>query len=200
MSSNYKIKKDVDIAHAMAQGLASYVRGDELYGNTGTGGFFSAMPSLTVGALILRLRRVDVLREHEQRKDRHRKKLDQAVDLYTMTRKEWTHHYTEKMRQEAHSRLDAMAAFFRECADSELSCLNNYRPELLRRTIVQEIMREMTAMNVSDDDLTEKLNATDSKFRTYMRPDEFQWSDVLAPIYPQDEFWWLYQKPPQPET
>lgn len=195
MSSNYQLETDLKEAAAMANHLEDYVRGDQLYGKAGNS-FFSSMPSLTVGALLMRLRRLDALRG--QLKGRGEKQLEQTVEAWTDVREEWTHHYEQKMLREAHSRIDAMKAFFQECSKNMSQCAAIYRPELLRRTIVQELLREMDAMNTEKDDALDRdIKAADSKLRTFLRPDTFQWSEMLQPIYPQNEFWWLYQKPPQ---
>lgn len=193
MSSNYKFDTDVKEALTMAEGLGEYVRGNQVYGTSGSG-FFSNMPSLTVGALVLRLRRLDTLRP--KLTDRHIKSLDTAIDIYETIRREWTLHYEQKMTQEAHSRLDAMQAFFKECADSMQNCANVYRPELLRRTIVQELLAEMEYMKINVEvDLKQKVAGVDGKLHGVFQMDVFQWADVLQPIYPQATFWWLYQKP-----
>lgn len=195
MSSTYKIGTDVDEAVAMAEALVDYVRGDQLYGNAG-GGFFSKMPSMTVGALLLRLRRLNAMRD--ELNSSQADKLDRAVDLYESARKEWTLHYEEKMKQEVHSRVESMNQFFKECAESPAKCANVYRPELLRRTIVQELVTEMTEMNLTDDELMGKIKVADSKLRGFVREDGFQWHEMLADVYPKREYWWLYQKPPKP--
>ena len=192
MSSNYKIEVDLKEAEAMAQGLSEYVRGTDLYGTTG-GGMFSRMPSLTVGALLLRLRRLDMLRDKLQ--DRQSKRLDAAVEAYDAARREWAHHYEEKMRQEASSRIDSMATFFEECDESPAKCAEAYRTELLKRTIVQEILKEMHEMNVRDESLMTKIRAADSHLKAYFKPATFKWSSELKPAYPEGEFWWLYQAP-----
>jgi hypothetical protein len=192
MSSNYKIEADLKEAEAMAEGLSEYVRGNDLYGTTG-GGMFSRMPSLTSGALLLRLRRLDMLRGKLE--DRQSKRLDAAVEAYDSARREWTQHYEDKLVQEAHSRIDSMATFFEECDDSPAKCFEAYRTELLKRTIVQEVLKEMRELNVSDAALTTKINAADARLKSYFKPAEFQWSEELKSAYPEDEFWWLYQAP-----
>lgn len=192
MSSNYHLQTDLNEAKAMVAVLADYVRGTELYGHA-SGGFFSNMPSLTVGAVLLRLRRLDNLRT--SMKDSQSKELDKVFDQWQDVRQEWRRHYEEKLKREADSRLDAMRGFFKECGESMLNCQQNYRPELLRRTIVQEILREMVELNIEDDTLKRKVADTDSRLHSFLSDDEFQWTDGLQSIYPKEEFWWLYQKP-----
>ncbi|MEO1165889.1 MAG: hypothetical protein AAFV98_19040 [Chloroflexota bacterium] len=194
MSASYDISKDLKEAKAMTDGLADYLRGDVLYGST-QGGFFSRMPSLTVGALLMRLRRLDALRNSMM--DSDRRTLDAIIEQWQAVRDEWRVHYEDKLQQEASSRINAMKSFFQECRDSMQSCRNNYRPELQKRTIVQEILLEMRDLNIENADLMKLVNAADTKFHSYMRPDSFQWSDDLKDVYPEDDFWWLYQKPPQ---
>jgi hypothetical protein len=194
MSTKYKIQTDLEEAKAMAEGLEDYVRGNQLYGHTG-GSFFSRMPSLTVGALLMRLRRLDALRDLME--DRQYKALDSAIDLWVNVRQDWRLHYEGKMHYEIRSRLDSMKTFFRECDDSPTNCRSNYRPELLRRTIVQEIIRELDELGIELEDKTvKKLEMMDKKLRSVVREDDFQWADGLQDNYPQAEFWWLYSKPP----
>jgi len=193
MSSNYSFSRDIKEVKAMTEGLENYVRGKQLYGYV-SGGIFARMPSLTAGAMLLRLRRLNELRA--QLKDFQMKNLDFAIDLYQGVREDWTHHYQEKLLQEAFSRLEAMQGFFFECADSITRCAGAYRPELSRRSIVQEILHELSNMEVRDKELNQKVRDTDTTFAKFMRPAGFQWSEVLIPAYPEDEFWWLYQRPP----
>lgn len=194
MSSEYKINNDLTEAKAMAENLTDYVRGDELYGHAGDG-FFSRLPSLTIGALLMRLRRLDALRSSLS--DAQESTLDSAIADWEETRNEWRVHYEKKIMHEVESRLDSMKTFFRECAESMLNCHNSYRPEIQKRTMIQELLNEMVELKVSNTDLQVLLEVADTKLHSVMSPDEFQWSPELAQVYPQDEFWWLYQKPPK---
>lgn len=194
MSSSYKVTNDLNEAKAMVDSLEDYVRGEELYGHA-DGGFFSKMPSLTVGALVMRLRRLEALRS--TLKPAQVQDLDSALNKWESVRKDWMLHYEQKVVQEIESRLNSMQTFFRECADSMQNCENNYRPEIQKRTIVQELLTEMDALKLDKSDITDLVDTADSKLRGYMRPDEFQWASELEAVYPKNEYWWLYQKPPK---
>ena len=197
MSEVYTIKRDLGELEAMVKNLENYVRGDTLYGSAGGAGFFSGgrMPSLTVGAVLMRLRRLDVL--HNQMDDAQIHRFEATQEKHAHVADEWRLHYTGKMTREANSRLDAMHAFFEECTTSPKLCANVYRPELLRRTIVQEILIAMDEINMAvEDDLKQKLNGTDGRLRQFVKPSEFQWAEQLQPAYDQKTFWWLYQQPP----
>jgi hypothetical protein len=205
MSAKYQIERDLKEAESMADALEEYVRGSQLYGNA-SGGIFANMPSLTIGALATRLRRLDTLRTHLNAKQHET--LSHAMRKHESVQREWRVHYEEKLKHEVHSRLDAMRTFFRECAESTRLCASVYAPEVLRRTVVQEVLRLMDELNVqadsADDDqdgptLAEKLRGTDAQLRGLVKPHPFLWDDILQPAYPKDEFWWLYNKPPSPD-
>lgn len=193
MSQNYSFDRDVKEALAMAEGLSEYVRGERLYGSL-WGASIGRGTSLTGGSLLLRLRRLHLLRA--ELKDFQVKNLDKALDLYEKVRTEWAYHYETKLNQEAHSRIDAMKAFFYECKDDMRDCIGIYKPEIFRRTVVEEIVFELENLNASDDHLLNKVKACDAKLRTYVEPADFQWSEELAPAYDKDDFWWLYHSPP----
>lgn len=195
MSANYQIDQDLREALAMVKGLESYLRGTELYGNAG-GGFFSRLPALTVGALLMRLRRLDAL--HEQLTSAQVSQLQEAQQQHALIRREWAVHYDEKVLREVKSRLDAMRTFFKECADSPKQAPNLYPPEASRRTIAQELVRVLSRDDTYalDKELNDKLMATDTRLRQFAKPSPFIWSSQLEPVYPPAEFWWLYAKPP----
>lgn len=193
MSSNYNLRTDLREAAAMVKSFESYLRGDELYGTTG-GSFFNNMPRTTVGALVMRLRRLDLLRSHMR--DSQSKELDRIVDQFHVVRTEWQHHYEQKMSQEVESRIDAMRHFFAECRESVSACSQAYRTEVLRRTTVQEVLVEMDSLNVTEQEALTLVRQADTSLRRFTEPTEFLWSDMLKPIYPESEYWWLYQAPP----
>ncbi|GAB5492485.1 MAG: hypothetical protein Phog2KO_27000 [Phototrophicaceae bacterium] len=193
MSTHYKFGQDIKQAVKMAEVLEDYVRSEQLYGYAA--GLFSTMPSMTVGALLLRLRRLDILREHL--KDYQSKQLDTAIDRYMLVRTNWTYHYSEKLHEEAYSRIDAMKAFFYECSDNIRNCIGIYKPEIMRRTIVQELLREMDDLNVGQGaELTSKIEDIDEKLLKVTEKAKFQWADILQSAYDNQEFSWLYRSPP----
>lgn len=194
----YSIAKDLKEAEAMANSLASYVRQDNLYGSVG-GGLFSGgnMPSLTVGALLMRLRRLNSFTD--QLSPAQREQLARIQATHDAVAKEWRVHYEAKMLREANSRLDAMKTFFDECAQSPANCPRNYLPEVLRRTIVEELRIAMQERNIDEGEIKHKAQTTDSRLRRYVQPSHFIWASELQPAYPQTQFWWMYGEPPAVE-
>jgi hypothetical protein len=197
MAERYTIQQDLREAKAMAESLGRYVQGDQLYGTVGGGGFFSGgrMPSLTVGALVMRLRRLEAL--EGRMSVEQRQTLRDIQQQHEAVRKEWRYHYEQKMTWEANSRLDAMRAFFEECSSDPKLCARVYAPEVLRRTTVEELLIAMRDLGMTDAELDKKAKATDSRLRRFTQPAPFVWASDLEPAYPQAQFWWMYSRPPE---
>jgi len=196
MSEHYSVDQDLKEAEAMAGGLERYLEGSQLYGSAGGGGIFGSgsLPALTIGALLLRLRRLEALRGRLT--DAQQSRLDAAAELHARVRREHRVRYTDRLRYEANSRLDAMRTFFQEAAEKPTAAFSIYRPELLRRTIVQEILSALAALEAETDDIATKARRIDAQLRgVASQPCPFLWDAVLEPVYPREAFWWLYHKP-----
>ncbi|MCC6614737.1 MAG: hypothetical protein IT320_14755 [Anaerolineae bacterium] len=193
--TKFNLTRDLEEAAEMAELLPDYLIGNQLYGSLGGGMFGSgSKPALTVGALLLRLRRLRLLESHLS--DAQRQVLDKAEQDHQRAQQEWHVHYEEKVLHEANSRLDAMRTFFDECAQNPRQCAGLYLPEALRRTIVQEILLAMESAHITSAALTAKVRELDSLLRRSVRPSEFVWANELIPAYAPETFWWLYSRPP----
>jgi hypothetical protein len=193
MTTNYKLDKDLHEAQQMAAALHDYILGTELYGHSG--GMFGSgtAPALTVGALVMRLRRLHA--QAEQMNAVQRQVLATAHQQHATIQREWTLHYEQKVIREALSRLDAMRAFFREARDHPPQAPSLYPPELLRRTIVQELRRVMDEQTIQSDQVPTRMTEIDGLLRSVVTPTTFQWDPTLQAYYPSEEFWWLYAAP-----
>jgi hypothetical protein len=197
--TNFTIERDLKEAQAMADALVPYVHEKQLYGQVGGGGLFGAgnMPSLTLGALLMRIER---LRHFESAMTPQQRETFAAVQHgLAETRREWRQHYIDKLNQEAMSRLKAMNQFFEECAENIANCARAYLPEALRRTVVQAIIHEMEALDLPTEAVVREARSQDSRLRRYAEPDAFVWSPELAAAYPQTQYWWLYARPHAPQ-
>ncbi len=191
---NYAIAQDLKEAQAMVDGLDNYVRHDQLYGSIG--GLFSGgnMPSLTIGALLMRLRRLYMF--EAQMSGEQRGQLEAITHKHETVRKEWRLHYDAKMLREANSRLDAMAHFFEECSSDPRLCARVYLPEVQRRTVVEEILIAMRELGMEDAELSKKVRGVDGRLRRFTQPAPFVWDSALKPVYSETQFWWMYSHPP----
>lgn len=195
--TTYNLEQDLREAQAMADALVPYVYEDQVYGKVGSGGMFSSsqMPSLTLGALLMRLRRLHAL--EDQMSDSQRAALAAVDQQHESVRNEWTQHYNNKLTQEALSRLKAITQYFEECRDDPRACASAYLPEALRRTIAQEIAEVLKRSGIPSDEVIRAMRTADGGLRRYAQPSAFIWAQALEPVYPQNPYWWLYARPPQ---
>jgi hypothetical protein len=199
MAVPYKADKDLSEAQKMVDALDEYVRGTELYGHTG-GGFFGGgdSPALTIGALLLRLRRLQA--RQDQLSSAQSSQLSKIDETFQHVRNEWRLHYEGKLLKEANSRLDNLRTYIKEASDAPRSARGNYPTEALRRTIVQEVLREMKTLNIDSAEIDTKRREVDGKLRGLLRSAPFQWDSTLESVYPSQEFWWLYHMPEEVTT
>lgn len=197
MFETYSITQDLKEAQAMVDSLDSYLKQDQLYGSVG-GGFFTAgrMPALTVGSLVMRLRRLHLFTA--QLTDAQIAQLTKIDTTHEAVRREWRHHYEEKLKREAKSRLDAIRPFFEEAKDTQQAS-KIYGPEVLRRTITEECLTALEDLNIDTTELRKLARATDHRLRGYVSSAEFFWDAKLQEAYPAQKFWWLYHAPAVPE-
>ncbi|RMF81159.1 MAG: hypothetical protein D6737_05830 [Chloroflexi bacterium] len=195
MAGTYSLQRDLDEAKAMVAALEPYVYEERLYGRLG-GGFFSRMRqvSLTLGALWLRQRRLTVL---EDQLDKSQKvTLKEIRKTHDAVRRKWRVHYEQKLITEATSRLKQIDHYYRECREDPASCHGTYMPEASRRTIVQEILLAMETYDIYSADLMVHVKQADGQLRLLVKPSDFIWPEALQIVYPREEFWWLYNRPP----
>jgi hypothetical protein len=185
----YSIDLDLREAKAMLESFVPYIYEDELYGKLGMN-----LPRLTPGALLLRMTRLERL--HSRMNDAQLRSFQSLRDQCTALTTEWQQAYRKKLAQEAASRLRDLQTYLGECRDDERGCAANYLPEALRRTILHEIASVLTAEELGEADA--RLKGADRSLRGYTRPCPFLWDETLVDAYPEEPYWWLYQRPPQP--
>ena len=184
---NYSIERDLKELEAMAAALVPYVYEDELYGRVGMN-----MPSLTVGAILLRLHRLRAL--ENQLTPAQRAILDRAEAQVKSAQKEWDSHFQKKLVREAEARLRDIMTYIRETKESPQIAANAYLPEALRRTMIAEIMNALP----DKGDLVGRALLVDSELKNYLQDSDFIWAKSLQPVYPAERYWWLYKRPQPP--
>ncbi len=193
MSAKYEFARDLSQLERMTEYLTDYLLGDALYMPVGAGRSVSTMPQLTLGALLLRRRRLTELRSSLKRAQAAR--LDAALAQHEQAQAEWTLHYEKKLKLEVPSRLKVMLAFFADCRESPRDCAPAYPVEALRRTLVQEILLAMDEFGYDSSELAASAQQADVELRRLLRAGDFIWSQRLEKVYPRERFWWLYGSP-----
>lgn len=185
----YNFQKDLRTLVSMAERLEAYVRDDEIYGNQGS---FAGLIAVTIGGILMRIRRLNALREFIGKSKQAA--LDLVIQKHESVYQEWTVHYEQKILAEAHSRIDRIAQFIEEYHDDGYTTIIAFEPERMRRTILQEILYMMQRINLQDDALMKKIDTTDERLRAIVVDAPFQWHPKLETVYSPDEFWWLYSE------
>ena len=195
MSSKYSVERDLDELERMVERLGEYILGEAMYLPIG-GGFFrgSRTPQLTIGALLLRRRRLSHFSPKLNPTEQSR--LDATLAEHDKVQREWTLHYEKKLNREIPSRLKVMAGFFRECSENPRDCGSAYPVEASRRTIVQEILIAMDEFGYDKSETQAQALQADVALRRLLHACDFIWSPLLEVVYPRAAFWWLYGKPP----
>ncbi len=197
MSKDYSLSQDLREAQAFVESLEEYLKNDQLYGSVG-GGWFTGgrMPALTIGSLVMRLRRLTALESHLTAEQRQQ--LDAVRQRHEAIRKQWYAHYKAKAEREVKSRIDAMRPFFEEAQSDPRLASKVYGPEVLRRTIAEEAIQALVDMGEDTGELVRKARGADAALRRYVQPGEFAWDTQLEAAYPRDRYWWMYVAPPVP--
>ena len=192
----YSIERDLHEAEVMAAALVPYVYENELYGVLDAGSFVSSatMPSLTLGAFLMRLQRLNALRM--QLNGDQKIRFGQVLNRNQEVLKEWRVHYERKLAQEAESRLRQIMFYIEECSEDPRTCANTYTPEAMRRTVIQAILNAMHEYDMHSEKLAVSVAKTDSGLRHFVYDTGvFIWPEVLKAVYPAEEYWWLYHQP-----
>lgn len=194
MSQFFSLKRDLAELEQMTERIEDYLVGDKLFlPLAGNYSRKATMPQLTLGALLLRRRRLETLRSTLELKLQRR--LDAALARHDAAQSEWTLHYGDKLRQEAPARARQMRAFFRDCQENPAGCAAAYPAEALRRTLVQESLLAMDEFGYDKRDILPAVTQTDTALRRILKPGPFIWSPLCQAAYPSRVFWWLYSVP-----
>lgn len=194
MARKYSLVHDLTQLEHMVERLHEYVLGDKLYLPLSAGySRASTLPQLSIGALLLRRRRLRCLRASLNTSQHER--LAAALAQHDAVQREWTVHYERKVKQEVPARLNQMRYFFRDCQENPAGCASAYLMEALRRTTVQEMLLALEEFGYEKRDITPGVEQTDIALRRLLRTGGFIWSERLEPVYPRREFWWLYGSP-----
>lgn len=188
MSLAYDLEADLRALEAMAANLTPYLYEKELFGT-----ITSTLPRLTIGGILLRLHRLEALREHLDHNQAQR--LRDARLNFEQARSEWAVHYEGKISQELGSRLRSFESYLEEYNSNSREGHDNYPIQATRRTILHHLQAEAQARNIWDEELADQLRQCDKHLREVSGGEHFIWAAILEPVYPSPPYWWLYSEP-----
>lgn len=193
------LERDLQIVEATAAGLKDHLLGDALYwtlsARPGTG---RLLPKGTLGGLLLRLRRLEMMRdllssEQDERYTRARGSAEHELGR-------WMAQAEEKALRELRARLHAWREYLEECEGSPRRCWDEYPMQAEGRTVV-ELLAEYLGSAAQSEDLQAAMVTVDRRLRELCAPGDFVWDPAMLSAFPRERFWWLYVHPrphPQP--
>jgi hypothetical protein len=101
--------------------------------------------------------------------------------------------FRDLLVREAKARLNSLRWFMDECAEDRRQCRVQYPFEIRNRQRLSEIMKALGAP--PPPDLVQELAAVDRRLRGIATVPGFVWEANLAPLFPREEYWFLYVSP-----
>lgn len=183
----YDLDRDVRTVDAMASRLTPYVYEDELYGQMP-----GNLPKLTVGGLLMRLHRLNAIRNSLS--PDQQQMLTNAQNKLNDVRRDWRVAYEGKIKREFNARITSLNQFLNESIDNPKLFGENFAAEAEKRAIVQALMDEAASINFMVDEMRGAVTTLDNKLHRYLEQGDFIWDGRLKSAYPQDKYWFLYVK------
>jgi hypothetical protein len=101
----------------------------------------------------------------------------------------------QKSLAESSTRINLWRAYLQDIQEAERTP-GNYAYEVRHRVILQ-LLSELTEI-MDDDSLQDQIRGLDGMLRGMLsEPSEFIWDEPLSEVYPAEQYWFLYRRPPQ---
>lgn len=185
---------DLNLLETMIEELETFLLSDEVFwplgGNPHKGQ--PPFPQLSVGQLQLTLKELEAVEEEidSDQSMRWRKASERAW----MLRSKWTTAMAHKSLAEASQRLNLWRAYLTEVNENG-GTSGNYHYEVRHRVILS-LLTEFTLL-LDDKLIQAELHTLDGLLRGMLTgPSEFVWAEPLKRVYPEPDYWYLYQRPP----
>lgn len=184
-----KLRRDLTILTAMAEGMDNYLRGETLFGKMAGGG----MPMLTLGGYLLRQHRLYALRDLLLPEERMA--LEEAMITFNQALVEKVVRFEEKAQQELAARIRQMEEYLRDLERNQASAMD-YATAVEPRTMITALMDklEMPPYHLNPR-VRQQVELLDKNLRRRWQSGDFVWTDGWQPAYPPETYWWLYGRP-----
>ncbi len=188
----YNLDGDVRALSELAAGLIPYLYENELYGAMPVN-----MPRLTVGGVLMRLHRLEAIRDLLNPEQTRR--LDEARAAFDKARAEWPVAYEGKLDRELTARTQALGNIFNDCKDSLRRCADIYPSEIEKRVMAEQLASEERERKTLTPVQEAALRGFDAGIKQFIEPGEFLWDPRLKAAYPEDAYWYLYRRVLRPQ-
>lgn len=185
MNTNFALfETDLAILEAMVAELPAYLMSDA------TRWPLPQMPALTLGGILMRLQRLQLLQ------------MDAPVPMQqrlAAVKAQYETHLTEKIvrfearaHQELHARLGEWTACLRK-----LHCVGEQYAEKADTRVVTEALIDALQERPYqlETQIVDEVAALDRNLRSRWQPGAFIWNPFWEAAYPPHQYWWLYGQP-----
>ena len=102
-------------------------------------------------------------------------------------------HFQALLLREAKARLNSLNWFLDDCQENRRECRVQYPFEIRNRQRIGEISKALDAAGAKA--LAAQLDGIDQRLRRMTGKENFVWDASVAPVYPREEYWYLYALP-----
>jgi hypothetical protein len=188
----YTPDSDLHFIEACAPELEAYLLASEIYWPLAQPKGLAALPRLTVGSLLLALRRlsaveVDLPAPQAVRLTRARARIETQ-------RLRWTAAIGTKMALEMRARSNLWRAYLDDLSDSPRPNAELFPTEVRQRAMLQ-LVATAPELDPLPVEVRFALQGFDARLRGMFVAGAFVWEEQLAPAFPPPEYWFLYGRP-----
>lgn len=152
------------------------------------------MPPMTIGGVLMRLRRLRILSEQLSAEDQRR--LAGASSAFDAALFEKVVRFEQRAHDELHARLREWTTYLRDLPSKSAAKVENYAGKVDGRVVIAELTTKLSeppyqqSPRVADD-----ITAVDNRLRALWVPGGFVWDPIWEAAYSPATFWYLYGTP-----
>jgi ubiquinone biosynthesis protein UbiJ len=185
------ITRDAALCEAMADELDDYLKSSQLFWEPDRrwpGG--AKLPKLTLGGLLLALRRLETLRDRLD--PDWSRALTRAGQELAFQKSHWRVRCQAKLARDLRSRLDTWAWYLDDCEAQGESAIVHYARQVETRVKIELLLDEVAQIKLDVRDERQRQRVLDERLRADWRPGDFCWLEALAAGFPPERFWYLW--------
>jgi hypothetical protein len=186
------LERDLLIVEASAADLKDNLLEDSIYWTLRAPRHsHQILPKGTLGGLLMRLHRLDALKDNLTPDQRER--LHAAAATVREGLRTWAAQAEEMALREIKARLDSWTAYLQEAESDPDSYIAEY-PTQAQGRVALDFLLEYAGDAVSGE-IQGYVVTADNLLRSISVSSPFVWDETLIPAYPERRFWWLYVQP-----
>ena len=192
---------DLAVVGAMAGQFESYILRGEVYRTvvvpaSADGGGTGERPiQSSVGDVLARLHKLEA--QSNLLTPAQKQELTEAQAQIGKTTDRLPSHYQALLLRETRARLNSLNWFLDDCSENGRECRVQYPFEIRNRQRIAEIGKALDESGAAA--LAAQLATVDQRLREMSKEGAFVWDAGVAPVYPHDEYWYLYALPVGPD-